>query len=541
MSSRNHKINSLTRRKFISLAGLGIASFAMDACKKDSIIKKNNQPCTTGTIQSKKIIIVGSGFGGSIAAKRLTAAGHEVTLLERGKEWKTDGITKVFSDAFGTTNKAAWLTLDCPISFGLPIRYTKKFIGLLEKVQGQNIAAIVPACLGGGSVSFGGIWAKPNQLAFSQIFPASISYSELESTYIPRVLDQMKCTEIPDDIYRNNIFKHNDIFKQHNEKAGIENIRLANNFNWNTIREEIDDSKIKSATIGECVYGTNSGAKITTNDTYLKDAKGTGNLEIITQSVVQEITLNCDDNYLLFVDEIDEEGKVISNKTYSCDYLFLAAGSVGTSKLLTKAKEKNTIPNLNEHIGKGFGNNGMALFLRSGISEPTGAQQSFPPIYAAQDVSNPTMPLYIEHFPFNFSNVELNSLGYNFMGLNSTRGYFEYKPATDKVELIFPARNANNQRFVNDAAKSVMQRINQDNSGSLSSLLGSIPVDNLTYHPLGGVVLTKATDISGRVLNNKKLYVIDGAMIPGATCCNPALTISALAEKNIEHILNEDF
>ena len=214
MSSRNHKINSLTRRKFISLAGLGMASFAMDACKKDSIIKKNNQPCTTGTIQSKKIIIVGSGFGGSIAAKRLTAAGHEVTLLERGKEWKTDGITKVFSDAFGTTNKAAWLSLDCPISFGLPIRYTKKFIGLLEKVQGQNIAAIVPACLGGGSVSFGGIWAKPNQLAFSQIFPASISYSELESTYIPRVLDQMKCTAIPDDIYRNNIFKHNDIFKK---------------------------------------------------------------------------------------------------------------------------------------------------------------------------------------------------------------------------------------------------------------------------------------------------------------------------------------
>lgn len=518
-----------------------MAAIAMDACKKDSIVKKNNQPCTTGNIQSKKIIIVGSGFGGSIAAKRLTEAGHEVTMLERGKQWNTDGYTKVFSDAFGTTNKAAWLSYDCPISFGLPIRYNKKYIGLLEKVQGQNIAAIAPACLGGGSVSFGGIWAKPSQFAFSQIFPSSISYSELESIYMPKVLQQMQCTEIPDDIYSNSIFKHNDIFKEHNERIGIENIRLVSNFNWDTIREEINGLKIKSATIGECIYGTNSGAKITTTDTYLKDAISTGNLEIITQNIVQEITLNCDNKYLVQVDEIDEEGKVIAGKTFSCDYLFLAAGSIGTSKLLTKAKEKNTLPNLNEHIGQGFGNNGMALFLRSSISVPTGAQQSFPPIYAAQDLSNPSMPLYIEHFPFNFSNVELKSLGYNFMGLNSTRGYFKYKSDTDKVELIFPGRNANNQRLVNDAALLVMQRINQDSTGTLSSLLGSIPVDNLTYHPLGGVVLTKATDTIGRVLNNKKLYVIDGAMIPGATCCNPALTICALAEKNIENILNEDF
>jgi hypothetical protein len=97
--------------------------------------------------------------------------------------------------------------------------------------------------------------------------------------------------------------------------------------------------KIKSATIGECIYGTNSGAKITTTDTYLKDAISTGNLEIITQNIVQEITLNCDNKYLVQVDEIDEEGKVIAGKTFSCDYLFLAAGSIGTSKLLTKAKE----------------------------------------------------------------------------------------------------------------------------------------------------------------------------------------------------------
>ena len=47
---------------------------------------------------------------------------------------------------------------------------------------------------------------------------------------------------------------------------------------------------------------------------------------------------------------------------------------------------------------------------------------------------------------------------------------------------------------------------------------------------------------TGRVKNHQKLYVIDGALIPG--CCagsNPAMTISALTERNMENILENDF
>ena len=52
----------------------------------------------------------------------------------------------------------------------------------------------------------------------------------------------------------------------------------------------------------------------------------------------------------------------------------------------------------------------------------------------------------------------------------------------------------------------------------------------------------KATDFHGRVKNHNKLYVLDGALMPGCSALtNPAMTISALVERNIENILENDF
>ena len=48
-------------------------------------------------------------------------------------------------------------------------------------------------------------------------------------------------------------------------------------------------------------------------------------------------------------------------------------------------------------------------------------------------------------------------------------------------------------------------------------------------------------DPYGRVLGQRGLYVNDGALIPGSTACaNPSLTIAALAERNIDHIVSTD-
>jgi cholesterol oxidase len=65
---------------------------------------------------------------------------------------------------------------------------------------------------------------------------------------------------------------------------------------------------------------------------------------------------------------------------------------------------------------------------------------------------------------------------------------------------------------------------------------------DLTYHPAGGAALGRACDLYGRVNGYRRLYVVDGAMLPGSAAgANPSLTITALAERAMDRILAEDF
>ena len=60
--------------------------------------------------------------------------------------------------------------------------------------------------------------------------------------------------------------------------------------------------------------------------------------------------------------------------------------------------------------------------------------------------------------------------------------------------------------------------------------------DYFTYHPLGGMVLGKATDMNGEVKGAPGLFVVDGSLVPGRIGVNPFVTITALAERNMDKL-----
>ncbi len=64
-----------------------------------------------------------------------------------------------------------------------------------------------------------------------------------------------------------------------------------------------------------------------------------------------------------------------------------------------------------------------------------------------------------------------------------------------------------------------------------------VTVHNLGGAPMGTDPDTAVVDLEGQVFGHPGLYVIDGAILPGATGGNPSLTIAAVAERCMEAVV----
>jgi cholesterol oxidase len=55
-------------------------------------------------------LIVGSGFGGAVAARRLTEAGIATVMVERGRRWDVASTQDSFSPLLNPDGRSAWLS-----------------------------------------------------------------------------------------------------------------------------------------------------------------------------------------------------------------------------------------------------------------------------------------------------------------------------------------------------------------------------------------------------------------------------------------------
>lgn len=521
----------LNRRKFIGLGALASASLLFPQCEIEE-----DEPLPIVT--NHKAIVIGSGFGGAVTALRLTQAGIPVTMLERGQRWqvKSDGDT--FSPNIPADKRSTWMRRRTVAPLGPP-SFFEKHAGVLDRYDFQNMNVYAGAGVGGGSLVYGGITVKPVRELFQQVLPSGINYGELESTYFPRVINTLGASRIPDDLYETEYYQYARTAITQAEKAGLDAFDFPQAANWDIIRQEIAGTKPKSALVGELLYGNNSGSKLSLDQNYLPAAEATGLLDIHTLHQVKEIRATEDERYAVLVDEISTSGAVVQTKLLLCEYLFLGAGSVGTTKLLVKAKATGTLSQLNEHIGQGWGANGNVMGIRSLIGESTGQRQASPPVRGAFDLNNPHAPLTLDYANYPLG-LDCNcSLQLGLVFQKEERGHFVYNRWRDDVDLVW---NSNYSDQAATALRDTLNRLNNANQGVIGSLLLPDITGDFTYHPIGGAVMDKACDLYGRVKGYEKLYVMDGAFIPGTTACaNPSLTIAAFAERSIEHIISNDF
>jgi cholesterol oxidase len=498
--------------------------------------------------ESVPALVIGSGFGGAVAALRLAQAGIHTVVLERGRRWPITPAGDTFATFEKPDGRAAWLSPFSAIApieqqFGLTPVQLDVFAGVLEGIVGRNILVGAGAGVGGGSLVYNAITIQPRRELLERVLPREIEYDEMDSIYLPRVRSVIQPAPIPPDLLASALFESTRVNFDQARRAGFETRLVDLAIDWDVVRQEIAGNKVPSAIAGQSWYGLNSGAKRSLDRNYLALAEATGYAQILPLHVANAVReVRRSGLYIVSANQIDEQGEVIAERHFACRSVFLAAGSIGTTKLLLRSQANGGLPNLSNHVGRHWGSNGDFIVVRAG-GPPTNPGTGGPAgHFIAENLESSFGPTSLIELVTPRHLAALPTIStYVGMGVPPAVGTFVHDPVTDEVTVNWP--EATDPRLADfiAASKQMLDVLNSANTD------GSFQPTTLMYtpaigaHPLGGATFGRVCDSCGRVKGYRGLYVVDGALIPGSTgLANPSLTIAALAERSMERILRDD-
>ncbi|MET8700117.1 FAD-binding protein [Kitasatospora sp. NPDC058032] len=474
------------------------------------------------------VVIVGSGYAGSVAALRLAQAGFSSVLLERGRRWPITPAGDTFCTPQAPDGRAAWLATTSPFTN----QSFHPFTGVLEAFVADGVIGLAGAGVGGGSLVNNAVMMAPREDFFRRSFGESLDYAEMRDVWYPRARGLIGVAPIPDDVLNSPYYANARDLLAEAARAGLPTLRPDMAVDWQIVRNEIAGTAVRSAILGHSDFGVNSGAKRSVDRSILATAEATGRVSVLPLHQVTDIS-TVDNRYLISAERIDEQGLVSARPQFAARYVFLAAGSLGTTRLLVRAKARGGLPKLGDQVGRNWGTGGDHIIVRAGLPLRDTAQGG-PSHIVATDWADPETPVTFLGFPLGYP--ELGSLAGTMLGLSvpPALGRFDYRPATGKVELTWPKSDPRIQR-VTDAMSATTSKLDRANPG----IRVDVVTPALTAHCLGGVVLGKATGQAGDVLGYDNLFAIDSSLIPGSTgAVPPALTVTALADRCVDRALH---
>ena len=317
-------------------------------------------------------IVVGSGFGGSVAAYRLAEAGRSVCLLERGKAYPP-----------GSFPRSPYRMRE---NFWDP---SARLHGLFNVWAFPGIAAVVASGLGGGSLIYADVLLRKDEDWFVKEAPGRGSWkdgyeywpvtrADLDPHY-DRVERMMNVQKYPLDELPAGMTRKTRAFRDAAQQLGLDwrlvnlAVTFANDGDPVKVGEPIREQRpnIHGATrltcrhVAECDLGCNHGAKNSLDYTYITAAWHAG-ADIRTRHEVRSFAPREGGGYTLryVIHDAEAEGvktdtSKLDKHTITCDRLILSAGTLGTTYLLLK--NRAAFPHLSPMLGQRFGGNGDLL------------------------------------------------------------------------------------------------------------------------------------------------------------------------------------
>src|SRR3954449_7670780 len=219
---------------------------------------------------SYQFVVIGSGYGGSINAARISAAlgqPHQLCILERGQEWQPGNFP---SDVPGVLQHA---------------RSDANPLGLFEFLNYKDISVIKGSGLGGTSLINANVAIVPDPEVYKLAgWPRTLHYEEMLE-YYERVRAVLAAEPVPD---AEGLLKVRALQKRATELNTTANpLNVAVNFKYDGPNAQGVPQR-PCVKCGDCVTGCNFSAKNTLNMNYLPLAANNG-ADIFTQVKVEWI------------------------------------------------------------------------------------------------------------------------------------------------------------------------------------------------------------------------------------------------------------
>ncbi|CAG0935480.1 Cholesterol oxidase [Thermoflexales bacterium] len=539
------------------------------------------------------VVVIGSGYGGGIAASRLARAGQQVCVLERGKEFLPGEYPDTELEALSE------------VQVRLPDQVLGSRTGLYDIRMNADMSVLVGCGLGGTSLINANVASRPERRLFDDpIWPQALrdDVDTVLAQCFDRAEEMLGSQPYPADLPPTpKMLAHE---KSNNALQG-KFYRLPLNVTFTAGVNKAGVHQPACTLCGDCMSGCNHGAKNTVIMNYLPDAKRHG-AEIFTLVEVRHLERQ-GNRWLVHYQPLATglEGFDAPTSCVSADIVILAAGTLGTNEILLRSKAAG-LP-LSDRLGERYSGNGDVLgfaynndleinMLGFGPRPVKDTAPVGPTITTAIDLrEQPNLDdgMIIEEggvcAPLAALLPKTLSLAAKLVGrdtdesltdaiaektreLNSLiRGAYHGAIRNTQIYLVMTHDNSggrlalHNDRVVitwpDSGAQPFVKNVNEKLLQATKPLGGTFvenpiwsklqPNNMVAAHPLGGCSLAEdaqrgVTNHQGQVFSGvtgtavyDNLIVNDGALLPRSIGTNPHITISALAERNMLRLAQE--